>query len=85
MNPPINEINFDRYYKIRDILSNQKADSTKNLPKKAQKTLQGSCNYVDVAFLQWFVGFFEGDGCLMQTNCGDLMFVITQSTSDKQV
>jgi retron-type reverse transcriptase len=66
-------------------LSNQKAGSTKNLPRKAQNTLQGSCNYVDLTFLQCFVGFFEGDGCLMKTNHGDLMFVITQSISDKQV
>jgi hypothetical protein len=36
-------------------------------------------------FLEWFVGFVEGDGCLIITNRGECMFVITQATVDIQI
>ena len=36
-------------------------------------------------FLTWFVGFTEGEGSFIVNNRGDLAFVITQSTTDKQV
>lgn len=37
------------------------------------------------SFLQWFIGFTEGDGSLIVSSRGNLMFVITQSTTDIQV
>lgn len=36
-------------------------------------------------FLTWLVGFTEGDGSFIVNNRGDLAFVITQSTFDKQI
>ena len=34
------------------------------------------------SFLQWFIGFTEGDGCFTVAKRGDISFIITQSTSD---
>lgn len=36
-------------------------------------------------FLTWLIGFSEGDGSFTIANRGDLYFVITQDTRDKQV
>ena len=36
-------------------------------------------------FLTWLVGFTEGEGSFIVNNRGDLGFVITQATTDKQV
>lgn len=36
-------------------------------------------------FLTWLVGFTEGEGSFIVNNRGDLVFVITQATRDKQV
>lgn len=36
-------------------------------------------------FLEWFVGFVEGDGCLTINSRRDLTFVITQATVDIQI
>jgi hypothetical protein len=36
-------------------------------------------------FLSWLVGFSEGDGSFVKAKRGDLYFVITQDTRDKQV
>ena len=36
-------------------------------------------------FLNWLVGFTEGEGSFIVNNRGDLAFVITQATIDKQV
>ena len=36
-------------------------------------------------FLTWLVGFTEGKGSFILNNRGDLAFIITQSTLDKQV
>lgn len=36
-------------------------------------------------FLEWFIGFFEGDGCLLIVKRGDLSIVITQSFDDLEV
>ena len=36
-------------------------------------------------FLTWLVGFTEGEGSFIVNNRGDLVFVITQATIDKQV
>jgi LAGLIDADG endonuclease len=37
------------------------------------------------SFLEWFIGFSEGEGSFCLAKRGDLSFVITQSTSDIQV
>lgn len=36
-------------------------------------------------FLTWFIGFTEGEGSFIVNNRGDLAFVVTQSTEDKQI
>ena len=36
-------------------------------------------------FLTWLVGFTEGEGSFIVNNRGDLAFVITQATNDKQI
>lgn len=36
-------------------------------------------------FLTWLVGFTEGEGSFIVNNRGDLVFVITQATTDKQI
>lgn len=36
-------------------------------------------------FLTWLIGFVEGEGCFLVNNRGDLAFIITQATVDKQV
>ena len=36
-------------------------------------------------FLTWFIGFTEGDGSFFKAARGDLYFVITQDSRDKQV
>lgn len=36
-------------------------------------------------FLEWFIGFFEGDGSLIIVKRGDLSIVVTQSFSDLEV
>lgn len=46
---------------------------------------EGRYQYVSSSFLEWFVGFVEGDGCFTVTSRNDLSFVITQSTEDIQV
>jgi len=37
------------------------------------------------SFLEWFVGFAEGDGSFTVNNRGTAIFVITQSTTDLQI
>lgn len=36
-------------------------------------------------FLEWFIGFAEGEGSFILAKRGDLAFVITQSTEDVQI
>ena len=36
-------------------------------------------------FLTWLIGFTEGEGSFIVNNRGDLVFVITQATVDKQI
>ena len=36
-------------------------------------------------FLEWFIGFTEGEGSFILAKRGDLSFVITQSTKDVQI
>lgn len=35
-------------------------------------------------FLEWFIGFSEGDGCFVVTKRGEFYFTVTQSTIDVQ-
>lgn len=37
------------------------------------------------SFLEWFIGFTEGDGSFILSGRGNLMFIIIQSTTDIQV
>ncbi|MEM6378961.1 MAG: LAGLIDADG family homing endonuclease [Bacteroidota bacterium] len=37
------------------------------------------------SFLEWFIGFSEGDGCFMVNSRGSPVFIVTQSTKDIQV
>ena len=39
----------------------------------------------DRSFLEWMIGFTEGDGLFTVTSRGDLHFVLTQSTDDVQI
>lgn len=39
----------------------------------------------DVEFLQWLIGFTEGEGCFSVAKRGDLSFVITQSSEDVKI
>ena len=42
-------------------------------------------NIPDKKFLEWFIGFSEGEGSFIVAKRGDLSFVITQSSSDIEV
>jgi len=39
----------------------------------------------DKAFLEWFIGFSEGEGSFIVAKRGDLSFVVTQSSSDLEI
>lgn len=39
----------------------------------------------DYSFLEWFIGFTEGDGSFTIASRGDLYFVLTQSSDDVQI
>lgn len=45
----------------------------------------GQYAHISEEFLQWFVGFFEGDGSLIINHRNELNFVITQDTKDVQI
>lgn len=53
--------------------------------EKVYKNNYPENNIPTTEFLQWFVGFTEGDGSFIITNRGDPVFVITQGTEDVQV
>lgn len=42
-------------------------------------------NIPSYSFLEWIIGFTEGDGSFIVSSRGNLLFVITQSTKDAQV
>ncbi len=50
-----------------------------------KKMDSGKYGHIEDSFLQWFVGFTEGDGCLSINNRKDCSFVIIQSTADVQI
>lgn len=76
---------------------NAMAPKQMNLEEKAVKkdslfdftSFYEKCNPIEKPvsrdFLEWFVGFCEGNGCLTVSNRKDLSFVITQSSSHVQV
>lgn len=39
-------------------------------------------NNIQISFLEWFVGFTEGDGCFVVNSRGNPVFVITQHSKD---
>ena len=49
------------------------------------KQNNGEYKHVSSEFLEWFVGFFEGDGSLVVNHRNDQSFVLTQHTKDIQV
>jgi LAGLIDADG endonuclease/Cytochrome C and Quinol oxidase polypeptide I len=52
---------------------------------KKFKTHLPNLNIPSNNFLIWLIGFTEGEGSFIVNNRGDLTFVITQSTEDKQI
>ena len=52
---------------------------------KKFKTHLPNVNAPSKKFLTWLIGFTEGEGSFIVNNRGDLAFVITQSTEDKQI
>lgn len=55
-----------------------------NLTKASKKSC--ALNYpIDNEFLDWFLGFSEGDGSFIRAKRGDISFVITQDTRDIQI
>ena len=70
------EYDFKDYYEL-----NARYLSRKNIGGGgARKIKQPS-----LEFLNWFIGFSEGDGSFIKATRGDLYFVISQDTRDKQV
>lgn len=63
----------------------EEKESSKNFDFNAFRNLDNKYSKIDDVFLQWFVGFFEGDGSLTLTDRNHISFVITQATRDKQV
>jgi len=51
----------------------------------AYKTFFPKNNLPEPEFLQWLIGFAEGEGSFSVAKRGDLAFVITQSTSDVNI
>lgn len=52
---------------------------------KANSKCYGKNSQPSPEFLNWFIGFSEGDGSFIKASRGDLYFVITQDSRDKQV
>lgn len=50
-----------------------------------KKIEAGKIKQPSLEFLNWFIGFSEGDGSFIKSTRGDLHFVISQDTRDKQV
>lgn len=53
--------------------------------KEFSETTREALKNIDSKFLNWFIGFSEGDGCFHITNRNYLEFKITQSSHDAQV
>ena len=52
---------------------------------KKYSELYPSMSLPSKSFLEWLIGFAEGDGSLIVAKRGDLSFVLTQSTIDVQI
>ncbi|KAF8054281.1 aI5 (mitochondrion) [Scenedesmus sp. PABB004] len=50
-----------------------------------QNFQKGQYAHIPQEFLEWFVGFFEGDGSLIINHRNELNFVIPQDTKDVQI
>lgn len=75
------------YYFINNssniLLKNEKFNFNKfNLKFKELKPYH---SIPDQAFLEWFVGFFEGDGSFVLSKRGDIAIVVTQSSKDLEI
>lgn len=77
-----NKMDFCAYWKLCDDYANFSGSKNRRPVRKNTKkqTPQlGKCLFVGKVFQEWFIGFFEGDGSLIKTKGGNLMFVITQN------
>ena len=82
------------YYKTFNFLSNKLhystiavSDGNFNFTSFYTKfnTYLPNVNHPSENFLTWLIGFTEGEGSFIVNNRGDLAFVITQSTADRQI
>jgi LAGLIDADG endonuclease len=71
------------FSKINNKISSSDAPFSKYY--KINKNFYGKEKQPTPEFLTWFIGFAEGDGSFTKASRGDLYFVITQDTRDKQV
>ena len=76
---------FSRVKLIKSYSSS--TDTTVNYDKYYQlnSNCYGKNKQPSPEFLNWLVGFCEGDGSFIKAKRGDLYFVITQDSRDKQV
>ena len=75
------------HYKNHDFYNGlQEKNVRKQFDFKKFKQLENQrFQHIEKEFLEWFVGFTEGDGSFVITNRNTLQFVLTQSTEDKVV
>jgi hypothetical protein len=71
--------------KIQFRLFNYKAINLFEKYYELNSKCYGKNKQPSIEFLTWFIGFSEGDGSFTKAKRGDLHFVITQDTRDKQV
>lgn len=81
--PSSNQSIFKRYISKYDSNLNNKFDFSAFFMK--YNTHLPNNQIPSENFLTWLVGFTEGEGSFIVNNRGDLAFVITQATIDKQV
>lgn len=81
VNPPLDRLNYKLF---STQISNT---STVNFDKYYQLNSKcyGKNKQPSPEFLNWLIGFCEGDGSFISATRGDLYFVLTQDTRDKQV
>ena len=73
-------VRFNSYISIKSITP----FNFSQFSKEFKKTHTNS-KIPETSFIEWLVGFTEGDGSFIVSSRGNLMFVITQSTLDIQV
>lgn len=62
-----------------------KEDNFKKYYQLNARCIAGKNKQPSPEFLNWLIGFSEGDGSFIKSTRGDLYFVISQDTRDKQV